>query len=76
MLTPPQKKVLEFLHKNKKVCAYDLKGVVSRPMKTLKALENKGLVKGFRGVGSIWSPQTNIDWVLTEKGKKVLENNK
>lgn len=40
---------------------------------TLSQLEQKGMVRSTRGLGSIAMPHTAIKWALTETGRQALE---
>jgi hypothetical protein len=41
-------------------------------MGILKSLEDKGLVRAWRGLGSIAMPHTAIKWSITDAGRAIL----
>ena len=41
-------------------------------MGTLNSLENRGLVRSKRGLGSIAMPHTSIKWRITDAGRAAL----
>ena len=59
-LSPTQIKAVEKMERDIWYSSYDLQ----IGLNTLNALHDKGVVKKRGGLGSIWSPQTNIHYKL------------
>jgi len=43
---------------------------------TLNSLQKRGLVRVRSGLGSMFSPTTNIKWSISEAGAQYLQNEK
>lgn len=67
-LSPNQRAALETLAQRGQCSAYEAR----LQMRTLEALERKGLVTAHRQIGSMFSPTTNIGWQITEAGRVAI----
>ncbi len=67
-LSTNQRAALETLARRGQCSAYEARV----QMRTLEALERRGMVRSRHQIGSMWSPQTNIGWEITDAGRSAL----
>lgn len=68
-LSELQRRALEGLKDGQLHSSYDLRATLT----TMRALEARGLVRSRHELGSIFSPQTNIKWRVTNDGLRALK---
>lgn len=69
-LSPTQRRALvKLLAYPEGACSYELRETLS----TMQALVQRGFARKTAGLGSIWSPQTSIEFFITAEGKAQLK---